>query len=100
MVLGDDWKVVLDLQKQYSKMLRDEGENQTAMNEVQAMTLLHHNGAERTTIQRREEVRGLGGEKIFYSLVLLLSFPCFQILIWTMTTASASLNICCCISRS
>jgi hypothetical protein len=59
MALGDDWKVLLRLQQDYLKMLREEGENQVAMNEVQAMAFLQKNGAERTTIQRREEVRDI-----------------------------------------
>jgi len=77
MVLGDDWKTLLRLQKEYTKMLRDEGDNQTAMNEVQAMTFLQKNGAERTTIQRREEVRDIdldNDQRISFIEYLLLQF--------------------------
>lgn len=75
--LGDDWKNVLNLQKDFVKMLRDEGDNQTAHNEVQAMTMLQKHGAERTTIQRREEVRDIdldNDQRISFIEYLLLHF--------------------------
>ena len=77
MVLGDDWKVLLRLQADYTKMLRDEADNQTALNEVQAMSFLQKNGAERTTIQRREEVRDIdldNDQRISFIEYLMLQF--------------------------
>ncbi len=77
MALGDDWKVVLRLQADFSKMLRDEGESDHDMNEVQAMTFLQRNGAERTSTQRREEVRDVdldNNNRICFLEYLLLHY--------------------------
>lgn len=77
MVLGDDWKKLLKLQAEFVKMLRDEGESDHDFNEVQAMTFLQRNGAERTSTQRREEIRDIDMDKnnrICFVEYLLLHF--------------------------
>eukprot|EP01006_Ploeotia_vitrea_P034936 TRINITY_DN65818_c9_g3_i1.p1 TRINITY_DN65818_c9_g3~~TRINITY_DN65818_c9_g3_i1.p1 ORF type:complete len:274 (-),score=182.08 TRINITY_DN65818_c9_g3_i1:935-1756(-) len=54
--LGDQWKVVSELQSEFRKALADSGEGEPDLNPVMAADFLQKHGRERTALERKEEV--------------------------------------------
>jgi len=75
--LGDDWKVVLELQKSYAKYCKESGEAKDDLNPIQAADFLQKNGKERTALQRKEELKDVdldNNDRICFIEYLLLHF--------------------------
>eukprot|EP01116_Phalansterium_solitarium_P001382 TRINITY_DN11187_c0_g1_i1.p1 TRINITY_DN11187_c0_g1~~TRINITY_DN11187_c0_g1_i1.p1 ORF type:complete len:276 (-),score=114.43 TRINITY_DN11187_c0_g1_i1:117-944(-) len=75
--LGDDWKEIPRLLKDFRKYVRDGGEGFPDLNVVQAADFLQKNGLERTATQRSEEIRDIDldqNQRISFVEYLLIHF--------------------------
>jgi len=75
--LGDDWKVVLQLQSTYQKYCKEAGEGKDDLNPIQAADFLQKNGKERTALQRKDELKDVdldNNDRICFIEYLLLHF--------------------------
>jgi len=75
--LGDDWKVIPTLLKEYKRYIRDGGEGLPDLNVVQAADFLQKNGLERTATQRSEEIKDIDidqNQRISFIEYLLIHF--------------------------
>jgi hypothetical protein len=61
--LGDDWKAVIGLQKQFKKRLNDAAEGKEDLNPIMAADFLQKSGLERTALQRKEEIKDIDLDK-------------------------------------
>ena len=57
--LGDDWKEIASLEKDYRKRLSDANEGKPDLNPVMAADFLQKHGQERTALERKEEVQDI-----------------------------------------
>jgi len=78
--LGDNWRDVVKLQKDFSKRCRDAGEaGKIDMNPVLAADFLQKNGRERTAQQRKDEVKDIdldNNGRIAFLEYMLLHYKC------------------------
>jgi len=75
--LGDDWKEVLRLSKEFSKYLQDNPSQVKELDSTHAADFLQKNGKTRTALQRKNELRDVDldfNEKISFIEYLLLHF--------------------------
>jgi len=75
--LGDNWKELGSLEKDYRKRLRDSNEGKSDLNPIMAADFLQKHGLERTALQRKEEVKDIdldNNDRIAFIEYLLLHY--------------------------
>lgn len=61
--LGDNWKDVIQLEKEYRKRVSEAQEGKPDLNPIMAADFLQKSGLERTAIQRKQEVADIDLDK-------------------------------------